>query len=359
MAVLPNEFSTLINDHHIPQTTSNRAHETLALATLLGLQVTKDSSDRITEAGMKNFATKERQGIPTTDLELLMKDFWTTMDRFQKGCIPPGIIFLPGTRMTLKGFGWAPKTFMTPNDIGHPNPLALLTQPTTLKSDHGLMLACPGFLLHFDKTALKIRTDILSTTEKIRFPVDSSFLEWYHVTPDAEPGYAQYQGPSIRDSSLGIIMSRPSPRESPAETGLLVEIYKPETLAADEQKIRFAQILFRVKIRREGPQPTESHFRDSNAIFGEIIPSTQKWCVDGYQPGRFPSQNHLEASQGSGGKGGMGLIRASTMMYSKLGLSTGNEKIGPSVQRSVTESSEVPKSGVADEKRWGKFPKLW
>lgn len=293
---------SLNTDFSLMQTTSRAEHETVALATLLGIQESR--TERYFSTTIANVG--EDVNKPKTDadhdLEVLMKDFWTKVAVWGNGCIPPGIIFLPGKRMTLRGFGWAPKTFMNPEDVGHPNPLSLLTQKTELKPEHGLIVAYPGFMLHADDEDEETRNNILKTDGNFRFPVDNSFMEWYEVEPKPEPGWSLFQGLSTRRTQLAVLLSRPFPKESPPDVGLLVEIYNPEPLHLQNDPslgdVRFAQIVFRVHVRRIhiGSTSMNLHLQCRGAIFGEAIPSDQRWCLDGYQPNRFnttPAQTEI------------------------------------------------------------------
>lgn len=289
----------------VRQTTSNQAHETLALATLLGIQITHYRSDKITEAGMEAPAKNCNKTEETIHLHELVVEFWKSVDRFEEGCIPAGTIFLPGKRVNsdrFQGFGWAPETFMTPEEAPHPDPLSLLKDPTMLRWDretcYGLVVTCPGFLLYFDDDKdHSIRTTILSTVaeagaDRFKFPVNNSFNEWYGVNPVSEAGNTNAEAPLGRQSQLGIILSRSSPHESPSETGLLVEIYKPyepSQASSRDRNVHFAQILFHISIRRLGSHPS---IDDANScdIFGETLSDRQKWCVDGFRHGRFPDE---------------------------------------------------------------------
>lgn len=74
---------------NIMQTTTNPAHETLALSILLGLNY---GHTTINEAGLANFTDSMERDV----LERMMCDFWMALNRHAPGSISPGIIFLPG-----------------------------------------------------------------------------------------------------------------------------------------------------------------------------------------------------------------------------------------------------------------------
>jgi hypothetical protein len=279
------------------QATSNSAHETLALETLLGLQAT----DLALSA--ENVPWEESRGI--REIEKFMVQFWEKVHKEYPGAIPAGIIFLPKIEDRINsehfpGFGWSPYTFMKPEEITAPDPLSQLLQSTVLKKQDpdddkkiaGLVVECPGYLLHVDNRK-EFRKPILSTTESFKFPVNTSFIEWYQSEPMPDSRTNEWaEGVSSRNTQLAIIISSPSPREEPAEIGLLVEIYH-EIKEDSQSNIFCAQILFRVRLRKlhvpreEIPEYMIS--KSDSAIYGEALLPSQKWCVDGYNPQRFPS----------------------------------------------------------------------
>lgn len=240
------------------------------------------------------------------DRQELMKEFWMRIEDTCKGSIPAGMIFLPGKRMSLRGFGWAPLTFMTAEEVDHPDPLSVLSQPTKL-DESGLYVKCPGFILNVDNTEenrkMLVKTEVGPQTGPSQtgfdFPVDRSFLDWYKVEPIPEAGDNKYAADILsRSSKLAIIISKPSPKENPPEIGLLVEIYK------SENRVYYSQILFRVRIRRSrhrtGNSPDETHLKSDNGIFGQVVEPDQKWCVDGVVPERFRSDQDLNDTAGGG-----------------------------------------------------------
>ncbi|KAH8745928.1 hypothetical protein F5883DRAFT_702063 [Diaporthe sp. PMI_573] len=122
------------------RTTSNHAHETLALATLL---VLKYQGTQIEEAGLTKL-----KDVKDKLRDQLVTEFWKTFHNTHRGAIPPGMIFLPGAKVEgHQGFGWAPRTWLSAHEIDYPNPLNHWTGKTDLPST-GLEVKYPGFLLH-------------------------------------------------------------------------------------------------------------------------------------------------------------------------------------------------------------------
>ncbi|KAH7064419.1 hypothetical protein BKA63DRAFT_173216 [Paraphoma chrysanthemicola] len=268
------------------RTTSKREHETLALATLLNLEYQNTSF-----AGGQILKDHERD----TKLKEYMKDFWEVLEENSPGAIPPGIIFLPGDRIQMKGFGWAPLTWMEAGGVDHPDPISVISKSAKLEPlKGGLLVEFPGFLLHCQD-----RNAILGFTngKGFWFPSDSSLSEWYHVERADNKEFSTKKGVVYeeRAEQLAIILSRPRPREM-AEIGLLVEVYEireQRELGKDSGKRIFKVfIIGRVTVRRETDTRDEQKARKDEIIqsrketyhkriiCGEALEDDQQWYVD-------------------------------------------------------------------------------
>lgn len=262
------------------QTTNHREHETLALATLLNVDYKRSEFQ---DAGIlrKDFEVTE------THLELMMRDLWELLDKTCPGSIPPGIIFLPGKRLSLPGFRWAPFTWMSAQEVDYPDPLANMTRPAELAPE-GLLVHYPGFLLHAEN-----RSAILKENEDtFRFPSDSTLLEWYSVEIE-KSAISPSKGIDTAGNRLAIILCRERPREL-REIALLVEIEQEIVQRSfrdhRQSKIYRVSIVSRVKIWREVSEHkltgwrdyiTDSTGKDDHMICGEVLDSDQRWYVDG------------------------------------------------------------------------------
>lgn len=294
------------NDEHI-QTTSNAAHETLALATLLDL---KYEGTKIEEAGLT-----KRENLTEAFMEELVCEFWKTFHESYRHAIPPGIIFLPGDKVSHTGYGWAPKTWMSAHGIDYPNPLDSWNGKTDLvhqmDGSSGLRVKYPGFILHTVGEESRNKILFMNQDSHVTFPADRNLIEWYsmktadsnHHAPPFVPGIA-------KDSTqLAILLSRPRPVPSPPEIGLLVEIYQTEKNVIEEDDGKFSRpnlfschIIRRIHVWREmqpeyltGPgrngqeHTTKPHWGiiggdlpNSDFCLGEAIPPAQPWLVDGF-----------------------------------------------------------------------------
>lgn len=262
-----------------------------------------------------------------TKVDQLVKAFWIRFNAEYEGAIPAGIIFLSGEKVNIRGFGWAPRSWMSAQDIDYPDPLSRWSGKTFLEQSEesgGLRVKYPGFRLWAPNA--RIRRRILGTDQvklEFKFPVDRKLLEWYKVKP-ADPGIAvKFLNEIVdKDKPLAIILSRPQPGGSPREIGLLVMIYEEtekktdfgETIA----KIFHCYIIRRIHIcretgfnflagpgrdgrdktkmpqmRAEGEEMPEAlgnhphwnvieHEPSDDTCIGEVVPQDQVWVVDGY-----------------------------------------------------------------------------
>jgi len=288
------------------KTINYASHEVLALATLLEVDytnttfITKNSNlPRINDASPLDWDRKEKN---EKDLADMMKELWELLDEQSKGCIPSGIVFLPGKRLPLPGFGWAPSTWMSGQEIDHPDPLSIPHQGANLVRGKGLAVKFPGFLLHSKSPDTIFGAEGL----KFSFPSDSTLLEWYKVSPadKANATVSCPKGKRLEQMRFAILLCRPKPREI-SEIALLVHIAReiPQKFQVpdDQLKIYEAQIICRVHVRREIGIDRASKWEefcqtksDAEFICGEELDQNQEWILDGYHERPQAEQSPLE-----------------------------------------------------------------
>jgi hypothetical protein len=212
---------------------------------------------------------------PSENLDQKMCHFISMLD--ENIGIPSGMIFLPGPKLDVKGFGWAPKTWMAGTQNEHPYPLFLACQPTFLTT-RGLLVRHPGILLRM--------TDV---PEGAKFWVSTSenLTQWYLVEY-AEDELRHTADVNRRDwferlgscESFAIILSRRDPQKRP-EIALLVSIVK------ERESVKWVHSLCRVWISLESRPDAigalKQRFKqDGNDVTrGENVSADQYWCVDG------------------------------------------------------------------------------
>ncbi|KAK6215438.1 hypothetical protein QIS74_08457 [Colletotrichum tabaci] len=219
--------------------------ETLVLASLLNVTIPEDLSE-LPETG--TFTTAAAVAGPFSRRVVLMQKFWEKVGRdpVLKDSIPPGIIFLPGTRLPGAGYGWAPLTWMSHGEESYPYPLNASRFPTVLGS-HGLVVRYPGFVVEASRDDMK---NVIGTGTKssFRLSVNRGLYEWYSVAvPEVKMSktmaFIEEEDDSGRQRDIaeklvnhlgdgkhlriGIILSRPRPVEAEGEIGLLVQIHNP------------------------------------------------------------------------------------------------------------------------------------
>ncbi|KAL8993068.1 MAG: hypothetical protein Q9169_006623 [Polycauliona sp. 2 TL-2023] len=252
------------------RSTAHAIHETLSLATMLN-----QDTDEFAKPAQSEEGTEEHQQECDDRMVKLLSRFAAISP-----CpIPPGMIFLPGPRLSKEGYGWAPRSWLSSHEIDTPDPLSLPDQGhTRLDPARGLEVQFPGFLLHdlgFDRKKLWMR-------EEIYFPIDSTLLEWYRVQPAQDTThFPRGLGQKFDQQDLAIIVSR-IPIVDLKETALFVVV------KSFYGGIRYVEILNRVWISRAEDAETvhrwsgkhrEGHHEAMSA--GERLPLNTKWCVDG------------------------------------------------------------------------------
>ncbi|KAK6836111.1 hypothetical protein PG987_006606 [Apiospora arundinis] len=258
------------------RSTSKAEDETLALANLMKFPY---QGTRIKRAGV--------EAIDSATRENLMVDFWRLVYSHYKGSIPPGMIFLPGPRLSTRGFRWAPRTWMSSCDEDHPHPLGIMHAATELLAEDGLLVQYPGFVLHCQQDAIAL---ILGSDAHRQygfdFPVDPGFQEWYHVEAADNDDMAHIP-PGLTVQQLAIIVSHPQPRESLAEIGLLVQVDRTVSslhqVSGLRANIMYCRMIRRVRVRR---MPSMKNpmlvLRNPRVCYGEALTINQQWAVDGF-----------------------------------------------------------------------------
>ncbi|KAL8860867.1 MAG: hypothetical protein Q9178_002622 [Gyalolechia marmorata] len=292
------EFLALVWKATQWRSTAHPEHETLSLATMLNLNTDHFAKPTKSEKGTEEY----QQECDNRMVELLSR--FAAMSSCP---IPPGMIFLPGPRLSKKGYGWAPRSWLSSHEIDSPDPLSLPSQGSTrLSPTEGLEVQFPGFLLH----DLGFERKEFSMHEEIYFPTDSTLLEWYRVQPAQDTRqFPEHQRLSrhfsedrrlsrhfpedqrlsrhfpedqrLSSHDLAIIVSR-MPIVDLRETALFVAVKK------NFGGIRYVEILNRVWISRAEDSETVQKWSkkhregDPDAMSaGERLLQTTKWCVDG------------------------------------------------------------------------------
>ncbi|KAH7311638.1 hypothetical protein B0I35DRAFT_411811 [Stachybotrys elegans] len=288
--------------------TSRLEDETLALSTLLNLDYRQTAIEEATTKDQPVLGTKEAKSDSqgsnedmaerNLDRERMMEDFWTLIHKTYEGSIPSGLIFLPGKKISLPGFGWAPTTWMSAKDEYYPYPLSIPSQATELHKE-GLLVQYPGFLLQCGHVSSILGSNLARTG--VQFPIDQYLSEWYQVkAAKQKTTYGPAQMMLARSFAhappeFGIILCRPKPREWPEEIGLLVEIYRETWKRKEPERVNrkyyYCQVIQRVWVSRIAAPVSPKAYRlpsgrTGDQPIGEAMPEDTLWYVDRYQPNR-------------------------------------------------------------------------
>ena len=255
------------------RSTEHPHHETLSLATLLNVDTTPFA---------KPSAFKEGTAEYLNDCDRRMHQFLFLLSDIVPCPIPPGMIFLPGPRLAAKGYGWAPKTWLSSREIDPPDPLAFKNgasksnENTTFDTREGLEVEFPGFFLHH----LTGSRDTLRQRKYFAFATESSLMDWYSVEiADANDHFPDES--ILKERDLAILASR-IPSLEPKEIALLVAINRIRSARY------YVEIINRVWLTREEGQGKLTDwsrmFRQGSfesICIAERLSVTQRWCVDG------------------------------------------------------------------------------
>ncbi|KAL8743145.1 MAG: hypothetical protein Q9190_004470 [Brigantiaea leucoxantha] len=189
------DFLALVWEATQWRSTAHPIHETLSLATMLSLNTGDFASPSNSKEG-----TEEYQRECGERMIMLL----SRVAAMSPCPIPPGLIFLPGPRLTKKGYGWAPQTWLSSREIDSPDPPSLLGAGNTrLDPSEGLEVQFPGFLLH----DLGGNRDDLCYYYDFFLSTSSTLPEWY-IVERAEDVIHFPRPEKIAGRDLAIIASR-------------------------------------------------------------------------------------------------------------------------------------------------------
>ncbi|KAK7921577.1 hypothetical protein PG985_009599 [Apiospora marii] len=259
--------------------TSHKEDETIILSTLLNL----DFRDTHLESPTRHKDSKTQAAIDQR--KEMMKDFLHLISKHCPGSIPAGIIFLPGEKLKLPGFGWAPATWASGRNEDYPYPLSRMDHATELMPE-GLVVRYPGIMLHCEELTLVLGHKM---GQGFHFPVDRELNEWYRVDLAKKNTLPKIEEIKARRNNkrfnymVAIIISRPRPKERLPDTALLVEVYDKSWRRPEKQVLKesifYARILSRIKITRVSSVAWQE---SKDQVIGERTKDDQLWCVDDF-----------------------------------------------------------------------------
>lgn len=251
------------------RSTSHPQHETLALAALLNLA----HSNRPDAESLRSNVDTSAEPIREMDRDTNMRNLLSLIEAVYPRTIPPGMIFLPPPRLKVRGFGWAPQSWMNANQIDHPDPLSFARAENFAEaslSDDGFLVQFPGFRLIASNG--EEENILMSNGVALQFPTDSSMTKWYGIR---KADKMDPKDPNMSFNTSGekfaIIVPQIDIRGE-EEIGLMVR------LRDEEKSILRVYIVFRVWVK----QDTGSTRPDFPKVIGEELGAEQQWRVDAF-----------------------------------------------------------------------------
>jgi hypothetical protein len=185
--------------------------------------------------------------------------------------VPSGVIFLPGPKLPVKGYEWAPRSWLSRQS--HPYPLFRPLRRTTTIMKCGVLVSFPGLSLHNPTNPPKPTFHIpLHETLHKRYKIQAAV--------DGENWTEFWRSSVCEDNQPCIILSTENPRDR-SEIGVLVKTKGWLT----EGEIRWVDVFCRVWIRLETDQSklaklSVQFMENRKRMFGSRVSDDQKWCVD-------------------------------------------------------------------------------
>jgi hypothetical protein len=225
--------------------------------------------------------------------ERRMVEFLNLLD--QHLGIPPGMIFLAGPKLQVRGFAWAPSLWMCKRSRDLASPIFVSEQRLSFLTRNGLHVQYPGIQLHPGRRLLQ---------SQFWIPTARNLTKWYRVEyipdPDSEPEgrwAAIWESACSGEELPAIIRSRFDRHDEP-ELALMVkgvsrrkeEIYTTSNEQAMEvrEDVRWARGLCRVWIQLETDHAVAAKLTEDFRYnidlmtWGEALQGDQRWVVDGY-----------------------------------------------------------------------------
>ncbi|KAH8899864.1 hypothetical protein GQ53DRAFT_203284 [Thozetella sp. PMI_491] len=218
-----------------------------------------------------------------------MVEFLDLLDQYTG--IPPGMIFLPGPKLPVKGFAWAPVSWMCKRSRDLASPLFVSDQRLSFLTRNGLHVQYRGIRLHPGRKALESQFWIPTTRNltkwfRVEFIPESDNDSWAEIWERACEG----------DELPGIIRSRFDRHEEP-ELALLVKgtCRRNEELnngtngnsTHAREDVWWTKSLCRVWIQWETNHAVAARLTEDfrynidEMTWGESLDADQRWVVDG------------------------------------------------------------------------------
>jgi hypothetical protein len=254
--------------------TTRPEDETLCLARLLDI----DPLPLLDIVGFRDEATGMRR----------MTEFLSLLD--QKTGMPPGMIFLAGPKLDIKGFRWAPSSWMRKQSRDFAEPLFVRDQKLSFLTRSGLHVQYPAIQLHQGKNPVE---------SKFWIPTARNLTKWYRVEyiPSAATlrSWEKIWELARSGEQLPAIIRSRFDRHDEPELALLVkgngsreEERNISQASRCREDVRWVDSLCRVWIQWETDHAIaqklaeEFRYNIDQMTWGDTLEADQRWVVDGY-----------------------------------------------------------------------------
>lgn len=228
----------------------------------------------------------------SSNVELAQKRMIEFLDLLdQHFGIPSGMIFLSGPKLPVKGFSWAPSSWMCKGSRALAGPLFVDEQRPSFLTRNGLHVQYPGIRLHPGQRSVE---------RCFWVPTARNFTKWYRVEyiPDGEAtSWADIWARACTGDELPAIIRSRFDRHDEPELALLVKgVYRrreevhtenDQVGANGRDDIWWTRSLCRVWIQWETDHAVAARLTEDfrynigEMTWGESLHQGQRWVVDG------------------------------------------------------------------------------
>jgi len=203
--------------------------------------------------------------------------------------IPPGMVFLPGPKLPLRGFAWAPRSWMTRRSRDAGAPLLATDQSPSFLTLRGLLVRYPGVQLHPRRGAAEPPCFWIPTAQNLR-----RWLRIRYARDMPQQGAADWAAAwAVACEGTEppcIIRSRSDEHDEPEMALLVKKLVGRESRATSRNSradVFSVKVLCRVWIQVEtdgdvvARRSEDFRLHVDTMTWGEALDADQWWVVDG------------------------------------------------------------------------------
>jgi hypothetical protein len=213
-------------------------------------------------------------------------EFLVLMD--QRVGIPPGMVFLPGPKLPVRGFAWAPRSWMTRRSRDAGAPLLATDQRMSFLTLRGLQVQYPGVQLNPRRGAAEPPCFWIPTARNLRRWLRIRYARDMPDQGDADWA-AAWAAACAGPEQPCIIRSRFDEHDEPEMALLVKRVARRESSAPSQSRsdVFWVKALCRVWIKVETDTAVVARHSENFRLhvdrmtWGEALDGDQRWVVDG------------------------------------------------------------------------------